>query len=78
LTRLGALARKFVSLFVADTVLAVFVPSWIAAAWLCTRLLPNVPPGVVTGMLACGPIAALWFSVRHAARAMRSSQHERS
>lgn len=72
----GALARKLASLFVADTALAMFVPAWIAAAWLCARLLPDVPPGVVTFMLACGPVAALWFSVRHAAHAMRSTRHD--
>jgi hypothetical protein len=68
LTRLRVLARQFVSLFVADTMLAVFVPAWIIAAWVCTRLLPTLPPGVMAALLAVGPVAALWFSVRHAAR----------
>jgi hypothetical protein len=76
MTRVFALARQLASLFVADTALAMFVPAWIAAAWACTRLLPHVPPGAIAAVLACGPVAALWVSVRHAARAARSHQRD--
>ncbi len=76
MSRFVALARQIASLFVADAALAMFVPAWIAAAWACTRLLPHLPPAFVTALLAGGPVAALWFSVRHAARAMQSNRRD--
>jgi hypothetical protein len=54
--------------FVADARLSAFVPAWIAAVWLCMRLLPHLPSAIPALLLACGPMAALWWSVRAAAQ----------
>jgi hypothetical protein len=68
---LQAAGRTLAGYFVADARLAAFVPGWIAAVWICMRLLPHLPAVIPAFLLACGPIAALWLSVRSAAQALR-------
>jgi hypothetical protein len=74
LTWSSAAARKLAGYFVADARLAAFVPAWIAAIWLCMRLLPHLPSAIPALLLACGPIAALWWSVREAAQSVQSAR----
>jgi hypothetical protein len=73
---LGAAGAKLRGLFVADPWLAAFVPAWVAAAWAAVRL-SHLPPPVLAGLLACGPMAALWCSVHAAARAIRRARQVR-
>jgi hypothetical protein len=73
-TRLATWTRGLLGLFVTDRFLTLFVPLWITFAWLCRPGWTHIPPGLFATLLACGPIAALWWSVRHAASVLRRSE----
>jgi hypothetical protein len=60
-------------LFVADSALAGFVVCWMALCWFAGGRLGATALGA---LLAIGPIVALWWSVRHAARTIRRAQLE--
>jgi hypothetical protein len=64
--------RKLLGFFVPDTMLAAFVPVWIAVIWAATHVLPHAPAPLAT-LMTLGPIVALWFSVHTQAGKIRAA-----
>jgi len=70
------LLRTLLGWFVADTMLALFVPGWITVLFILRRYL-SAPPVVLAALLAGGLMLALWVSVRRAARKIRRGSLDR-
>jgi hypothetical protein len=73
MTSLVATLRRLLGFFMPDTMLAAFVPGWIALIWLSNLALP-LPPGARAALITLGPILALWSSVHAQAGKIRHAR----